>query len=232
MLEEESISYIKSNKKKLLKDFASTKNFPKENIPISFFMAGSAGAGKTEFSKAFIEIFEEEFDRKIVRIDADEIKNWLPQYTGKNSNEVEKASYVGVEKLYDHCLSKKQNLILDGTFSNLDKSIENIERSIKKMRYIEIYYLFQDPVVSWNFTKKRGEIEGRTIPKDFFIDSFILSQENVEKVKERFKDFVILHIVIKNFNNGVEKFKLNVNNVKSYIKRNYTRKELEYIIKE
>ncbi len=231
MIEIQAINYVKSNKKKLIKDFASIDSFPKDSFPISIFMAGSAGAGKTEMSRALIKIFDKKYNKKIVRIDADEIKRWLPQYTGANSDEVSVASYIGVEKLYDYCLTKQQNLILDGTFSNLEKSKENIKRSLKKNRFVEIYYLFQDPVTSWDFTKKRGVVEKRFIPRDFFIDSFLLAQENVEKIKQEFGSSVILNLITKDFNHKLDKLELNVNNVTSYLEKNYTRKELEVIIK-
>ena len=199
MLEKESINYVKKNKKKLLDSFALIDDFPADELPVSIFMAGSAGAGKTEISKALISIFYKKYKKKLVRIDADEIKEWLPQYTGKNSDEVGTASYIGVEKLHDYCLSKEQNLILDGTFSNLEKSKNNIKRSLDKKRFVEIYYLFQDPACSWDFTKKRGDLIGRTVPRDFFIDSFLLSQRNVQEVKDLFGKLIILNLIIKDF---------------------------------
>ena len=53
--------FIKKNKKLLFEKFACDKIYkPREN-PILLFMAGSPGAGKTEYSKALIEIAKKSF---------------------------------------------------------------------------------------------------------------------------------------------------------------------------
>lgn len=82
------------------------------------------------------------------------------QFTGTNSEIVQGASAlgVGVEKLYDSALKNKQNLILDGTFAAYDKSFSNVQRSLKRGRVVEIFYLYQDPRIAWDFTKKREEL--------------------------------------------------------------------------
>jgi len=63
-LTKKAVEHIKANKKELIERFASLSIFPIENIPVSVFMAGSPGAGKTEFSKNLIKSFEEKDRRK------------------------------------------------------------------------------------------------------------------------------------------------------------------------
>lgn len=154
----------------------------------------------------------------------------LPGYTGDNLHVVQGACALGVEKLYDHVLSKKQNAIIDGTFVDYEKSADNVRRSLKKGRDVHVYYIYQDPQVAWDFTKKREEIEGRRIPKEAFIRAFLLSRTNVNQVKQKFGKQVQIHLVIKNYLNNDEDFRLNVESIDPYLKKRYSENELTELI--
>ena len=220
----EAAKFIKANKKQIIQKFAGDHICESDANPISIFMAGSPGAGKTEFSKWLLKYAK----IKAVRIDPDEIKECIPQYTGKNSNEVQGASALAVEYLYDYVLKKKKNMLLDGTFSDYKKSYSNVKRSVDKNRHIDIYYLYQDPLIAWKFTKIRGEKEGRFIPKDFFVESFFNAINNVDKVKKEFGKNVTLHLVIKDYENGFEnKFRLDIVAVDGFIENKYTKVSLK-----
>lgn len=80
-ISEQAVNYVKLHDKELVEQFASLKNYPSSTNPQAIFMAGCPGAGKTEFSKGWIEEFnKDEPEAKIVRIDADEIREKIPQY--------------------------------------------------------------------------------------------------------------------------------------------------------
>lgn len=105
-----------------MRKICSLEKYPAVVNPSSYFMAGSPGAGKTEYSKSLIQILtEKEPERKIVRIDADEIRDWLPQYDHKNALLVQRAASLGVEKVLDCVLKNHQDFILDATFCRLWK---------------------------------------------------------------------------------------------------------------
>ena len=163
---ENAKKFIKKNKHLLFEKFASGKVYQSNENPISLFMAGSPGAGKTEYSKRFIE----RFDSNIVRIDADEIREIIPQYNGANSDVVQGAASIAVDILYSYTLKNKYNLLLDGTFAKFEIVYRNIERSINKNREVAIHYIYQDPLVAWRFTKKREKLEGRRVPKKVFVE--------------------------------------------------------------
>jgi predicted ABC-type ATPase len=226
-----AVEYARQNKKIFISHFADIEKYPKENNPISIFMAGSPGAGKTEFSKRLISELKSGgiIERDPVRIDPDDIRGFLPGYTGTNSYIFQAASAIGVEKLYDHVLDKRQSAIIDGTFSS-EKSIQNIERSVKRNRPIEIFYIYQDPKLAWEFTKKRESLEGRNIPKEAFIEAFFTSKENVNNVKLRFGDKVRLNLVKKDFVSGFEELRLNIDKVDHYLEIPYTRDDLNELI--
>lgn len=231
-MKEEARQYIKDHKKELIEKFASLEKFPSNDDPFSLFMAGSPGAGKTEFSRKLVEILAKGSDAfesiPIVRIDADEIKEkFLPHYDGKNSNVVQSAAILGVEKLYDFSIKNKQNILLDGTFSSYDSSRKNIITSLKKGRMVGIFYIYQDPVRAWELTKARGEKEGRFIPKDFFIDSLFKAKDNVNRIKEEFGGKVIVSLIEKDYAENIEKPRFNIDKIDNHLKIKYTRKSLE-----
>ncbi len=227
-VQEDAEQYLKLRTKDLLERFASLDTHPAQNDPHTIFMAGAPGAGKTEASQKIISNIPEL--AQAVRIDADEIKEWLPQYNGKNSDDIQGASVLGLQRLYDTILSKKQHAIVDGTFSEYKHAKENIERSLKRNRVTIIIYIYQDPRHAWAFTKLRAEKYGRSIPKEYFIDTYFKSIETVNRIKAEFGQRVYLYFIEKNYFHEIVKFRDNVQSVDSYIKKKYTKSSLEKII--
>lgn len=221
---EEAKIFIKKEKHSLIKKFADLEKFLPVEKPFSFFMAGSPGAGKTEFSKRLIETMTPIY---IVRIDADEIREFIPQYNGKNSDVVQGAASIGVDNLNYYALKHKQNSIMDGTFANYSVARRNIVNCLNKKRPISVFYIYQDPIIAWDFTRKREQLEGRYVPKDAFIDAFFKAKENVKLIKEEFGDKIKLNLVIKNKDNTIEKIKYDIDcNIDTYIKIIYNKESL------
>lgn len=226
-IKEESILFIRKNRRQLCEKFANIKEYPATDKPFTMFMAGSPGAGKTEFSMRFIENQKEVDDKiKIVRIDADEIRKIIPHFDGKNSYLVQPAAALGVEKLFDYIQDKKQNCVVDSTFADFNISHSNICRALNKKRKVGIFYLYQDPLIAWSFTKKREALEGRYVPKIMFIDAFFQAKDNVNKIKVEFGRDIMLTLIIKDFENKVEKTQLNIDKVDNYLKIRYNKTEL------
>ncbi len=195
---EKTIDWVRANKKKIIEHFASDVVCPKSDEPFPIFMAGSPGAGKTESSIAIVEMLKKRGDA-IVRIDPDEIRKLIPQYTGSNTDAVKGASFLAVEKLYDYVLKAGKSMILDSTFTPYKKIEGNVRRSVAKGRTTTVIYIDQDPLVAWHFTKEREKVEGRSIPREFFIRTLFESWENVRKIKETYGDKVILRVVQKDY---------------------------------
>lgn len=225
---ERSLQFIKNHKKELLARFAGDDypSLSSEKAPATIFMAGSPGAGKTEFSKGLLS----EFKEQAVRIDADDIRTFIPEYNGKNSDLVQGAASVGVEKLFDYILTKRKNAIIDGTFMNKEKSMSNIERSLNKGRKVEIYYVFQEPCQAWEFTKAREKIEGRAVPQNSFVQAFLLARKNVNDAKLKFGHKINLNVVVKNFDANAHNIYLNVNSIDEVLKNKYDKIQLEKLL--
>ena len=219
-ISEEAYAYIKKgeNKKKIWKKFAGNK-YDKEQEPFTYFMAGAPGSGKTEIVRNHLS---EVFNNCIIA-DADEIRNLLPQYNGKNAHKVQRAASKGVDVLYDGALKNGYNIIIDGTFAlNYEKCEENIRRSINKGRGVAIFYLYTNPKVAWMYAKKREYTEGRKISMAAFIRSFFKSRENVNRIKRKFNNQVYVVGMKSNYRKGLAEIKVNIKNVDEIQKIEYS----------
>lgn len=230
-----AIEYVKSHKKEILEKFANINTHPPVENPFTIFMAGSPGAGKTEFSTYFDpKIYAYSTEVPLVRIDADEIRKMLPGYDGTNASVFQAAATRGVEKLFDFANHKGQNIILDTTFSDYDKAKDNIERSLKHKRKIGIFYIHFEPKIAWVYTQLREKKEGRRVSKEFFVDSYFDSRTVVNRIKEEYPE-VELNLIIKKTTSNKDKpieassfFK--VQSIDNHIRLEYNRLSLLTIL--
>ncbi|MFH1536552.1 MAG: zeta toxin family protein [Patescibacteria group bacterium] len=229
-----AVAFAKKERKRIANELTDLKFFHPDKIPISVFMAGSPGAGKTEFSKNIISILERKSDRHVIRIDGDDLRSQLPGYTGANSYLFQGAISLIIEKIHDFVLAKKQSFILDGTFSKYKIAEKNVMRSLNKQRPVFIFYVYQNPKTAWYFTEKREKSEGRNIPKKAFIEQFFGAQKTVEQIKNKFKKNVTVVLLKKDFKkNTVDKIveiQPTEQLIDKYLKENYTKNELEKIL--
>lgn len=256
-IQKESKEYIISHSDDLIKKHIKDKN----PLPIGFvtiFMAGSPGSGKTEFSERYIPLVyqkgseldktlnkkginTEHYDSLIVRIDVDEIREFLPQYKKTNDKDgakgnahvIQAAANKGLDILRDYCLGNNVSFLHDGTFGNYKTMRDIIKKSLKDNRDVKIFYLYIDPIVAWNFTKAREKVEGRNIIKENFIKQFYASKENVDLIKKEFEKKVSVNCVLKNNKNEVEDIEFNVSSVDRYLKTMYKRgKAIDYSVED
>lgn len=222
------------NKKRLAIEFTDVSKYAPDEFPVSVFMAGSPGAGKTEYSKNLIDILEKNKRHKVIRIDGDELRKEIPGYTGTNSYLFQSAISTIVSKIHDEALGQKQSFLLDGTFSKYEKAVENINRSLSRNIAVFIFYVYQEPGVAWRFTQAREIVEGRNIPKDVFIQQFLDSRETVDRIRKNFDERVVIFLVKKNFEtNAVEdiiEIKSNNKQIDDYLEQRYTKSDLEKLL--
>src|SRR3989344_4624415 len=198
-IEQGAFLFVKTHAKELIAKFAPPEICHPVDNPVSLFMAGSPGAGKTEVSKSLVRKFKD----MPVRIDADDIRPLCPGYTGANAHLFQKAANKGVNLLYDHALHHNLNCILDGTFAYAGAA-ENIDRSLRRKRRVELWFVYQDPIKAWEFTKAREAREARHVSKDIFIKSFFDSRHNAYTVKEHFRDQIKLNLLTKDYEKSEE----------------------------
>lgn len=221
-----AIRHVKEHRREIIERFAGTQ-CPSTSYPISMFMAGSPGAGKTEVSKYLLK----ELQSKCIRLDPDDLRSCFTDYTGSNSKLFQSAVSIAIEKLHDHVIDKSKSFILDGTFWQYGVAKKNVERSINKGRIVVIVYVYQDPVIAWRFTKQRELKEGRNIPKESFIEQFIGARETVQKIKDEFGDKVRVWLIQRNLESDQNMdFNFNILNIDSFIKTEYSRETLKQLI--
>jgi len=179
----------------------------------------------SELAKKFVKA-----NKKLLIDKFSEIRELIPQYRGDNSDAVQGAASIGVEKLYDYVLKNKQNAIIDGTFANFNVVFSNVKRSLDKGRRVMIIYIYQDPIVAWSFVRKREVVEGRHVPKNAFINSFFAAKENVENIKKEFGNKITLGVLVKDYTGNDKKFFSDVDNIDEYLRLNYNKEQLKLIL--
>ncbi len=198
-IEEEAIAFAKKHKIEISRRLTDVALYPPSEPVVTIFMAGSPGAGKTEYSKNLVASMGEAVNASVVRLDSDELRSEIPVYTGHNASEVQGAVSILIREMYERTLKNYQTVIFDGTLANYDKAKENIERSLKRNRPVFIFYIYQRPEVAWQFTKARESVEGRNIPIDAFVRQFIAVREVVTRLREEFDDQLTIHLIQKNY---------------------------------
>ena len=226
--ENEAIAFARANKKAIAKRVTDPNVYSPEEHPVSVFMAGSPGAGKTESS---IELLKQ-FEAPVIRIDADALREEFPAYKGANAWLFQKGASILVDKIHDLALDQRQSFVLDGTLSNYERARTNIERSLKKKRTVQILYVYQEPRLAWRFVQARESAEGRRIPAEKFVDQYFLARDAVNRIKRDFGKEVRVDLLLKNIDNSTRTYHAGVDQIDNYIPENYSRDDVEKIVRE
>lgn len=230
-IHDRAMEYARTNKKRIAQELTDNNTFPADEYPVSVFMAGSPGAGKTESSRNLIKRITKNQDG-ILRIDSDDLRKYFVEYNGTNSHLFMGATSVLADRMHDLALEKKQNFVFDGTLSHLDKAWDNIKRSLDKRRFVQILYVYQEPLQAWQFVQEREKRDGRKIPREAFIEQYFKARENVNALKKGFGKNIQVDLVIKNIDGSDFRYKENVDIIDNYIPEKYTQSDLETLIVE
>jgi UDP-N-acetylglucosamine kinase len=226
LIKEKAQEFANRNKKEIAKEYTSVEKFTPESNPVSVFMAGSPGAGKTEVSKRLLDETVKD-NKRILRIDTDDLREKFEDYNGSNSHLFHLPASILASKIHDKALKNKQSFIFDGTFSNLNYARENINRSISRDRFVKILYVYQDPINAWIFVEMRELVEGRRIKKQDFVNKYFLSRFVVEKMKKEYGKSIQVDILVKNTDGSDKVYYRNVESIDIYIPETYTKDKLE-----
>ena len=82
-------------------------------------------------------------------------------------------------------------------------------------------------MIAWEFTKNREIVEGRFVPKERFINAFFQSRKNLMQVKKQFQEKVTINILVKDFQNTISDFLMDIDNVGLALPISYTKERLE-----
>ncbi|MHB8564647.1 MAG: zeta toxin family protein, partial [Acidiferrobacteraceae bacterium] len=166
-----ALEYAKKHRTEMARRLTDPAIFVPEAHPVSVFMAGSPGAGKTEASIELLTLQGAD-GTKVLRIDPDELREELPGYTGENAWLFQRAVIPIVERMHDLALQQGQSFLLDGTLSSYSVAEKNIQRSLKRDRTVQILYVYQEPQQAWRFVQAREAAEGRRTQPDDFVRQY------------------------------------------------------------
>lgn len=224
-----ALSYARTHKKAIAKRLTDTSKYPAVENPVSVFMAGSPGAGKTEVSVELINIFSED-GVEVLRIDPDELRSEFPEYRGGNSWLFQPAVSVLVERIHDLALKQRQNFILDGTLSRYEKSRQNIDRSLKHGRTVQILYVYQQPQLAWEFVQAREKLEGRRIRPETFVEQYFAARKVVNRLKAELGKKISVHLLLKDHDNSNRLFKAGIDRIDNHVPEKYDRASLKKLL--
>jgi len=226
-----ALAFARLHKRERCRQLTDTSIYLPEESPVSVFMAGSAGAGKTETAKAMIAELESHPDfqdgSRVLRIDPDDLRCEFPGYAGKNSYLFQAATSVWVEKMHDLALEQRQSFILDGTLSNYAKAKLNVQGSLKKGRQVVIIYVYQSPYLAWEFVQAREAEEGRRIPAEVFIEQYFAARDVVNRLKREFGPNIRVDLLLKPNDQAGKLAQIGVDQIDTHVPERFTRAELE-----
>ena len=223
---DEAVAFAKANRKAIASRLTDETLYQAEECPVSVFMAGSPGAGKTEAS---IELVARVGGR-ILRIDPDDLRGELPGYCGDNSWLLQRAVSVLVDRILDRAFSQSLSFLLDGTLSHYDKAVQNIERSLRKDRAVQVLYVYQEPALAWKFVQAREALEGRHIPLDSFIDQYFAARDVVNRLKARFGQDIRVDLLQKNTDNSNRLYENNITEIDNRVPEKYDPASLHQLL--
>ena len=217
-----AVEFARTNKKRIAKEMTDTSIFLPEEHPVSVFMAGSPGAGKTESSKILVrELESRRPDGRILRIDPDDFRAHCPGYDGHNSVLFQGAVSIIVDKILDLAHSQRQSFLLDGTLAHYDRARANIERCLKKDRTVQILYVYQDPLLAWQFVRARESEEGRCIPVASFVDQYFAAREVVNRLKRELGPAIKVDLLLKPHDDSARVYQAGIEQIDYHVPETY-----------
>lgn len=220
-IQAQALAFAKLHRTRIARERTRLDLFPSEEQPVSVFMAGSPGAGKTEASMELLN----EFD-SILRIDPDDLRTEFPAYSGSNSWLFQGAVALLVERIHDRALEQGQSFLLDGTLSNYAVAEKNRERSLKRGRLVQILYVYQAPEYAWSFVRAREVQEGRHIPSEKFVDQYFWAREVVRKLKLKYGNQIRVDVLQKNTDGTTQRSFADVEDIDMWVPERFNREQV------
>ncbi|EKD66074.1 MAG: Zeta toxin family protein [uncultured bacterium (gcode 4)] len=191
--------------------------------PSTIFLAWAPGSGKTEFIESRID------NSKYVIIDVDKYRNLFEWYNWINASEFQENSTKVANKIYKFCMQNNLNLVVDWTFWNMNVIEQNIWQCKRKNRDFGIILIYQDPVFSYFYTKKRELDWKRNVPQNIFIEKYYNSISNSFEILEKFPDISFI-VAFKNYKKSIFDTKSSIINKNKFDKTfnvDYNEKNLQ-----
>jgi predicted ABC-type ATPase len=133
-----------------------------------------------------------------------------------------------VEDVFKRVTDEGYSFLLDGTFA-LASASKNIKRVLNKSYEVNIYFVYQDPLIAWKFVKEREIKEDRHVPKDIFINAYFMNLHNIIRAKEKFGESIEVTILFKDFHNVISETHADTNNIQLTLHKRIFRGEFRWL---
>lgn len=195
----------------------------------TIFLAWAPGAWKTEFIESSAIARKD----KYVILDIDQYRCLFAGYKWNNAKDFHQCATWVIVKMYSFCMKNWLNVILDGTFSSHKYAKENIELCIKYKRTYAVVLIYQDPLLSYLYTRKRELEKTRNVPEEQFIKKFFWSIEICKQILIDYPE-TTLFLGLKTISSKkyITKQMSSAESIDLTIKYKYTEEELRVRIKE
>lgn len=188
--------YTEERKKlheKIIKEFTSGKVCITTEHPIAILTGGSPGSGKTTFLKKYSPYL---LSKEIYTINADDVREKLPEYKGWNSSSTHQETRDIVHQLLsEQFIGKPCNydLIYDGTM-NSTKNYLPLIGQLKRLGYrIYIIYINKIPYSEIvKRTRERYKKSGRYVPIEVINDFFAKGKAALNELKTKVDGYVVV----------------------------------------
>lgn len=185
--------------KKILNDiFKNAKNAKPKNgeAPTFIMLGGRGGSGKSKFGEeGASQVYNA---NNFIVLDADKIKESLPEYKGYNAFEVHEESSDIMKKALKKARQNGLNVVLDGTMKSFNSSEKKLKEFEKDGYNVEMYYMHLPREKSTERAIGRFMKDGgRYVPLDILLD-MKENEENFDKLKKYAKKWAF-------YNNDVER---------------------------
>ena len=180
--------------------FKEVKPVPEHQKPIAIFMMGGPASGKSaivkgiERTKAGLKDF--------VRVNADDVKDRLPEYQkGINDSVKDIAQVVHEESsdvaktIRDKAIEGKYNFVYDGTGKNTDAYIEQMRRAKMAGYTVKLIMPNLTPDEAASRAMVRAEKTGRFVPDKFVRDAHNVIPKNFERIGQEADDFAMIDVM-------------------------------------
>lgn len=164
---------------------------PKTEKPIAVLMIGGPASGKSSIKNAVLGNAE-----NFVNADADEVKQFLPEYRLGVENRARDSAYMVHEESSDigkrirqESIDSSRNLIIDGTGSNFNSYEKQINVLMKAGYHVKMVYADCTPQIAHIRAVDRAEKTGRHVPPNFIDEAYNNIPKNFAKFTGMVHDF-------------------------------------------
>lgn len=149
----------------------------------AIFMMGGTASGKSSLVRGKID------ESKFVKVDADGVKERLPEYqqaisqSARNAAEIvhEESSALSKE-IREAAIASGKNFVFDGTGKNADKYVGMMERAQSLGYKVTVIGSHLDVETAKSRSRARAEKTGRWVPEHFIDDAYHNIPRNFKKV--------------------------------------------------